>query len=168
MFEIVTHACYIHSLLYTVQPVTCPVFFLPHSFIIFLLFSRLKKLFAKYDHLVDCNQVPFALARTVLRPNYVINTTCKSDICTDLLLPMTSPHSHDTALNSTWERLKHPQPLNSTGLTRVLTELLEPGGYYVLYHQFNIQNSTFCPRSVFMCFVRISEQTAIFSLYSIN
>ena len=33
-----------------------------------------------------------------------------------------------------------------------------------MYHQF----STFCPHSVFMCFVWISEQTAIISLYSIN
>jgi hypothetical protein len=29
-------------------------------------------------------------------------------------------------------------------------------------------NSTFCPHSIFMCFVLISEQTAIISLYSIN
>jgi hypothetical protein len=29
-------------------------------------------------------------------------------------------------------------------------------------------NSTFCPHSVFMCFVWISEQTAIISVYSIN
>ena len=29
-------------------------------------------------------------------------------------------------------------------------------------------NSTFCPHSVFMCFVWISEQKAIISLYSIN
>ena len=29
-------------------------------------------------------------------------------------------------------------------------------------------NSTFCPHSVFMCFVWISEQTATISLYSIN
>ena len=29
-------------------------------------------------------------------------------------------------------------------------------------------NSTFCPHAVFMCFVWISEQTAIISLYSIN
>ena len=29
-------------------------------------------------------------------------------------------------------------------------------------------NATFCPHSVFMCFVWISEQTAIISLYSIN
>ena len=29
-------------------------------------------------------------------------------------------------------------------------------------------NSTFCPHSVFMCFVWISEQTAIISLHSIN
>jgi hypothetical protein len=29
-------------------------------------------------------------------------------------------------------------------------------------------NSTFCPHSVFMCFVWISEQTMIVSLYNIN
>jgi hypothetical protein len=29
-------------------------------------------------------------------------------------------------------------------------------------------NSTFCPQSIFMCFVWISKQTAIISLYSIN
>jgi len=29
-------------------------------------------------------------------------------------------------------------------------------------------NSTFCPYSVFVCFVWISEQTAIISLYNIN
>jgi hypothetical protein len=34
------------------------------------------------------------------------------------------------------------------------------------YITFN--NSTFCPHSVFMCFVWISEQTAIICLYSIN
>ena len=30
------------------------------------------------------------------------------------------------------------------------------------------KNSTFCPHTVFMCFVWISEQTAIISLYSIH
>jgi len=39
---------------------------------------------------------------------------------------------------------------------------------YYMYQQFNIQNSTFCPHTVFMCFVWIWEQTAIISLYSIN
>ena len=101
MFEIVTHACYIHSLLYTV----CSA-----SYLFSLLSSRLiyypspilvaNSLFAKYDHL-HCNQALFPLASTVLRPYYVINMTCKSDICTDLLLPMTSPHPNVTALNST-------------------------------------------------------------------
>ena len=37
-----------------------------------------------------------------------------------------------------------------------------------MYRQFNIHNSTFCPHSVFMCFVWISEQTAIISLHNIN
>jgi len=45
------------------------------------------------------------------------------------------------------------------------TQLLS--GHY-MYHQFNIQHSTFCPHSVFMCFVWIWEQTAIISLYDIN
>jgi len=31
-----------------------------------------------------------------------------------------------------------------------------------------LSNSTFCPHSVFVCFVWISEQTAIISLYNIN
>jgi len=37
-----------------------------------------------------------------------------------------------------------------------------------MYRQFNIQQFTFCPHSVFTCFVWIWEQTAIISLYSIN
>ena len=37
-----------------------------------------------------------------------------------------------------------------------------------MYHQVNIHNSTFCPHSVFMCFVWIWEQTVIISLHSIN
>jgi hypothetical protein len=34
--------------------------------------------------------------------------------------------------------------------------------------RFKFKNSTFCPHTVFMCFVWIWEQTAIISLYSIN
>jgi len=38
-----------------------------------------------------------------------------------------------------------------------------------MYHQFlTFSNSKFRPHSVFMCFVWISEQTAIISVYSIN
>ena len=38
-----------------------------------------------------------------------------------------------------------------------------------MYHQFNIQQFYVLPHTaVFMCFVWISEQTAIISLYSIN
>ena len=33
---------------------------------------------------------------------------------------------------------------------------------------FNIHNSMFCPHSILLCFVRISEKTAIISLYNIN
>ena len=44
---------------------------------------------------------------------------------------------------------------------------LQPSGHY-MYNQFNIHYTTFCPQSVFMCFVWIWEQTAITSLYSID
>jgi hypothetical protein len=38
-----------------------------------------------------------------------------------------------------------------------------------MYHQvLTIRNYVFCPHSVFTCFVWISEQTAIISLYNIN
>ena len=42
--------------------------------------------------------------------------------------------------------------------------------HWLLYvpPRLTLKNSTFCPHSVFMCFVWISEQTAIISLYSIN
>ena len=43
------------------------------------------------------------------------------------------------------------------------------GTDWVLYAaSLTFSNSTFCPHSVFMCFVWIWEQTAIISLYSIN
>jgi len=42
-------------------------------------------------------------------------------------------------------------------------------GYCILLPKvLTFTNSTFCPHSVFMCFVWISEQTAIISLYNIN
>jgi hypothetical protein len=49
-------------------------------------------------------------------------------------------------------------------------------GFYTLKVEWSLNvapgltftNSTLCPHSVFMCFVWISEQTAIISLYSIN
>ena len=48
---------------------------------------------------------------------------------------------------------------------------LNTSGNY-MYRQWSLyvtfSNSTFCPRSVFVCFVWIWEQTAIISLYSIN
>jgi hypothetical protein len=50
-----------------------------------------------------------------------------------------------------------------------------PSGHY-MYHpvvtirtaSLTFNNSPFCPHSVFMCFVWISEQTAIISLYNFN
>ena len=45
---------------------------------------------------------------------------------------------------------------------------LKPSGHY-MYRQFNIQQLYVLPHTaVFMCFVWISEQTAIISLYNIN
>jgi hypothetical protein len=38
----------------------------------------------------------------------------------------------------------------------------------VYYRPLTLSNSSFCPHSVFTCFVRIWEKTAIISLFSIN
>jgi hypothetical protein len=47
--------------------------------------------------------------------------------------------------------------------------LYVPHNGHYMYHQFNIQQSHVLHHTaVFMCFVWISEQTAIISLYSIN
>jgi len=52
---------------------------------------------------------------------------------------------------------------------------LKPSGHYmyrtvttICTTSLTFNSSTLCPHSIFMCFVRISEQTAIISLYSIN
>ena len=65
-----------------------------------------------------------------------------------------------------WKTRKKNLIIHRASLPNLLIHV-HPSGHY-MYHQFNIHNSTFCPRSVFMCFVWISEQTAIISLYSIN
>jgi len=49
--------------------------------------------------------------------------------------------------------------------TRII--LLSNSGYF-LCHQFNIQQSHVLPHIVYLCFVRISEQRAIISLYNFN
>jgi len=48
------------------------------------------------------------------------------------------------------------------------TEQVNVGLKFIRTASLTGNNSTFCPHSVFMCFVWISEQTAIISLYSIN
>ena len=45
--------------------------------------------------------------------------------------------------------------------------LIKPSGHY-MYHSLTFNNPTFCSHSVFICFLWISEQTAIISIYNIN
>jgi hypothetical protein len=55
----------------------------------------------------------------------------------------------------------------TTGSSRVNS--VRPSVYFMYVPPgVTVENSTFCPRSVFMCFVWISEQTAIISLYNIK
>jgi len=69
-----------------------------------------------------------------------------------------------------------------SGISLMLSAV-QPSGHYYVPHSghymyrtvvticsanLTFNNSTFCPHSVFMCFVWISEQTAIISLYNIN
>jgi hypothetical protein len=48
------------------------------------------------------------------------------------------------------------------------TNPLRPSGFFHVPPCLTFTNSTFCPHSVFMCPIYISEQTAIISLCSIN
>jgi len=70
-----------------------------------------------------------------------------------------------------WEKTTIISPYNINWLVFVTeTECVycavRTGSLYTASLTFS--NSTFCPHSVFMCFVRIWEQTAIISLHSIN
>ena len=78
---------------------------------------------------------------------YVLPTLCIYGFCVDLRTKIISLYS--TALTG-W----FVQPRRSVFTARYGMDL--------------IYNSTFCPHSVFMCFVWIWEQTAIISLYNIN
>jgi hypothetical protein len=51
---------------------------------------------------------------------------------------------------------------------RKCNQPLMHSGKFCVLSGLKLKNSTFCPHTVFMCFVWISEQTAIISLYSIN
>jgi hypothetical protein len=44
----------------------------------------------------------------------------------------------------------------------------QPGGCRMYSPGLTFSNSPFCPQSAFMCFIWISEQTSIISLYNIN
>ena len=46
--------------------------------------------------------------------------------------------------------------------------LLKPSVYFMPRLVQHSNNSTFCPHSAFRCFVRISEKTANFVVYSTN
>ena len=56
--------------------------------------------------------------------------------------------------------------VTSVGLITVCINLLKPSGFFT-HHQVSCKNSTWCSLCV-ECFVRISEHTATFALYTIN
>jgi len=60
---------------------------------------------------------------------------------------------------------------NAHSITPFVQDTLQPfQAHWLLYVPpgLTFKNSMFCPHSVFMCSVWISEQTQIISLYSIN
>jgi hypothetical protein len=87
------------------------------------------------------------------------------------------PKTDPDQLRKRWDRIRgrltvQTESKDDVALCRkylvVISLTLKPGGHY-MYHQVNIHsNSTFSPHTVFMCFVWISEQTAIISLYKIH
>ena len=67
--------------------------------------------------------------------------------------------------------LQFMQPLNnhqSSDITFMFALIFLSTAVTIYTTSLTLNNSTFCPHSVFMCFVWIWEQTAIISLYNIN
>jgi hypothetical protein len=82
---------------------------------------------------------------------YVLPTQCIYVFCVDL------------RTNSDYFRIQHLL----TGFYNIDLTLCSPV-VTICTASLTFNNSTFCPYSVFVCFVWISEQTTIISLYSIN
>jgi len=62
--------------------------------------------------------------------------------------------------------LSKGEELVSRSLFRIT--FLDPRGYFMCYEGLTLKTSSFSSQTVFVCFIRISEQTATFSLHSIN
>jgi len=111
-----------------------------------------------------------------LRPSLIETSKLHSDRPQSVWLLWKS--DQPDAETSTWQhtpftRDKHPcrqrdsKPQSQQGSGhRTTPQTARPPGSATASSTFS--NSTFCPHSVFMCFVWISEQTAIISLHSIN
>ena len=76
--------------------------------------------------------------------------------------------------NLQWSKIKTPWP-HEDGTGRLPKTSVRNDHYSLCNNPeqrrsavWTLQNSTFCPHTVFMCFVWISQQTAIISLYNIN
>jgi len=116
---------------------------------------------------------PVILKSTISYPTFLSSSPCRR-------------HTKNTLFPILWEDETNVQKcmhMVKWGVQRVVSEPPQAPGYYTLlqkYYLFTAQwslyvqpdltftNSTFCPHSLFMCFVWILEQTAIISLYSIN
>jgi len=58
------------------------------------------------------------------------------------------------------------EELVSCSLFRII--ILDPTGYFMCYEGLTLKTSSFSSQNLFVCFIRISEQTATFFLHSIN
>jgi len=124
-----------------------------------------------------------------LRQTCGMNVFWPASINARLAYPMMAPRStRDTEIKKTYVQLQTNKFVRCCkNLTWFLTQLRKNKLHNVQVHRnitFNwlpkalwslytppsltVRNSTFCPHSVFTCFVWISKQTAILSLYSIN
>jgi len=75
--------------------------------------------------------------------------------------------SHTRAGNSLTPGLSKPIPLSKMIFLSININHLTSHSAYVPPY-WALENSTFCPHTVFVCFIWIWEQTAIISLYNIN
>ena len=96
------------------------------------------------------------------------SVSCQSVLCVELRRALSSEHEGPGKCHLRWWKSGHGLLSSSWRVYFLINITLMTHWSLYVPPDLTFNSSAFCPHSVFMCFVWISEQTAIISLYNIN
>ena len=169
--------CFItHSMTYVLSHILCPMFY--HTFYVLCFVTYSTSYVLSYILCPTFYSTFYALWFIIHSTPYVFIIHCMSNVnkfssnsysqfVKHSLLPNNEPHYFGTN-NITVYRVE--KELNTQNSTHFNLRRWSCKAWWSLYVPpgLTFNSSTFCPHSVFMCFVWIWKQTAIISLYNIN